>query len=106
MPPIADTEELFVLGLLLAGYVAVVRAYARDRSAKWLFFGFTALLVGRISTVLEETFLSPLWVVPEHGVGVGLAGLCFLLHFYTLATGSDERAADVGTSDGSPAAES
>jgi len=106
MPPIADTEELFVLGLLLVGYAGVLRAYARDRSARWLLLGFTALLVGRVSTVLEDAFLSPLWVVPEHGVGVGLAGLCFFLHFYTLATRPDERGADAGTSERSPVAES
>jgi hypothetical protein len=80
-----ETEELFVLALVLAGYVPVVRAYARRRRARWFFLGYTALLVGRAATIAEDFVGSGLWVVAEHGVGVALAGVCFLLHFTAVA---------------------
>jgi|GEM_PF-6834078 len=91
-----ETEELFILALVLAGYVPVIRAYVRQQRALWLFVGYTALLVGRAATILEDFYASGLWVVAEHGVGVALAGVCFLAHFTVTARRGRDRA-DRGT---------
>jgi hypothetical protein len=87
-----ETEELFIFALVLAGYVPVIRAYVRQQRALWLFVGYTALLVGRGATILEDFFASGLWVVAEHGVGVALAGACFLAHFTVTARRGRDRA--------------
>jgi len=85
MTATVETEELFIFALVLAGYVPVIRAYVRQQRALWLFVGYTALLVGRGATILEDFFVSGLWVVAEHGAGVALAGACFLAHFTVTA---------------------
>jgi hypothetical protein len=95
-----ETEELFIFVLVLAGYVPVIRAYARQQRALWLFVGYTALLVGRAATILEDFFASGLWIVAEHGVGVALAGVCFLAHFtVTARRGGDRADRDGGLTD-------
>jgi hypothetical protein len=86
-----ETEELFVLLLVLAGYIPVIRAYVQQQRALWLFVGYTALLVGRAATILEDFFATGLWIVAEHGVGVALAGVCFLAHFTVTARRRGDR---------------
>lgn len=86
-----ETEELFIFVLVLAGYLPVIRAYVRQQRALWLFVGYTALLVGRAATILEDFLASGLWVVAEHGVGVALAGACFLAHFTVTARRDRDR---------------
>jgi hypothetical protein len=80
-----EVEELFVLVLVGAGYVPVIRAYAGNRESFLLFAGYSALLVGRLATVLEDIAFPTVLATVEHVVGVALAGLLFFGHFYYLA---------------------
>jgi len=89
-----EIEELFVLLVLLVGYVPVIRAYVSRRRAPWLFAGYTALVVGRAATILEDLALAGVLGFVEHAVGVALAGLLFLVHFYTLSRRDDDRPGD------------
>ena len=94
MPLTVEIEELFVLLVLLVGYVPVIRAYASRRRAPWLFAGYSALLVGRAATILEDLAFAGVFGFVEHAVGVALAGLLFLVHFYTVARRFDAHTAE------------
>lgn len=79
-PADVAVTEVFVFALVTAGYLPVLSAYARDPRYKWLLAGYTALLLGRAITVLEEVVSVPGLNLLEHGIGVGLAGVLLAVH--------------------------
>ncbi|MEK6902630.1 MAG: hypothetical protein AABX02_03530 [archaeon] len=77
-----DYGEFVLFLILFFGYVPVIYIFKSYPQAKLFYFGYTALLIGVAASNLES-FEFP-WVmnVLEHGVGVGLAGIIFLLYTY------------------------
>lgn len=91
-----EVAEVFIFVLVAAGYLPVLRAYARERQYRWLLAGYTALLVGRALTVLEELVAVPGLNVLEHAIGMALAGVLLAIHGYQRYrdTTSSERPAE------------
>jgi len=74
--------EAFVLFLVALGYVPAVRAYSVEREDPWLVAGYSALLVGRVAAVAGTVTRVDLLLLLEHGVGIALAAVCFVIHFW------------------------
>lgn len=89
---LVEIEELLVLFLVLVGYAPVIRAYTRVDRRKWLFAGYTALVIGRLATILEGFAAPGVFNTVEHGIGVMVAGGLFAVYTYKYAQGMDRQA--------------
>jgi hypothetical protein len=81
MPGI-EPDEVIVLLIILAGYIPVIVSYTRSKGTRWLFLGYTALLVGAAATVIEGRIYPATLNYIEHIVGVMGAGILFLVCTY------------------------
>ncbi len=71
--------EAIVFLIMALGYVPVVWVYMESKSTKWFFWGYTALLLGILSTNLQTFILPREIMLFEHVIGVMGAGICFLI---------------------------
>lgn len=80
-----DIQEGLILVLVLVGYAPVVRAYSRWDRTKWLFAGYTALVIGRVATIAEGFVAPTILDAVEHGVGIAIPGGLFAIYAYRYA---------------------
>lgn len=80
-----EIEEVLILVLVLVGYAPVIRAYTQVDRSKWIFAGYTALVIGRVATVAEGFIVPAVFNAVEHGVGVMIAGGLFAIYTYRYA---------------------
>lgn len=77
-----DYAELVLLLILFCGYLPVIYIFKSYPQAKLFFLAYTALLIGIMASNLESFGFKWIMNILEHGVGVGLAGIIFLLYTY------------------------
>lgn len=79
--PVDFGEQVLFL-VLFFGYVPIIFIYLSYRQIKLFFFGYTAILIGVLASNIEPFWAKSAMNLIEHGVGVGLAGMLFLLYAY------------------------
>ncbi|ACV47750.1 MULTISPECIES: hypothetical protein [Halomicrobium] len=72
--------ELVGLIVALVGLIPVLSQYKEE--TKWFTAGYVLLVVGMVATNIEALLLGGVLNFVEHGIGVGLAGLVFLVAAY------------------------
>jgi len=79
---ISAFAPLEIVGLVVAlvGLVPVLSQYKDE--TKWFTAGYVLLVVGMLATNIEALFLGGVLNFVEHGIGVGLAGIVFLIAAY------------------------
>lgn len=80
--PSFEYAEFVLFLILFFGYLPVIFIYKSYRQTRLFFFAYTILLIGVLASNLEAFHWSKGWDIIEHGLGVGLAGVLFLLYAY------------------------
>lgn len=77
-----DASEVMTLIIVLFGYFSVMFTHREHPKAQWVFYGYTALLLGSMATVLNDIFFPGELTLLAHAIGVTGGGIFFLLWAY------------------------
>ncbi len=80
--PVFEYAEFVLFLILLLGYLPVIFIFRAYKQARLFFYAYTALLIGIAASNIESFGFKWAMNLLEHGVGVGLAGIIFLLYTY------------------------
>jgi hypothetical protein len=81
LPPFEYGEFILFLTLLF-GYIPVIFTYKTYHQTRLFFIAYTALLFGITASNLEAFVLPFAFNLVEHGIGVALAGILFLVYAF------------------------
>ncbi|MFC7096335.1 hypothetical protein [Halobaculum marinum] len=75
-----DAKELVLVAVALVGLIPVVTQ--RTEGSRLFTLGYALLVFGAVATNAEHLFLGEVLGLLEHAVGIGAAGLLFLVAAY------------------------